>query len=150
MAIAMWQRGRRLFTTAACMMILMAAVHTAGNMAARPDNDAERRVFAEMSGYHVPLGMGMTPSVQDIYWTLAMTMSITFTALGGICLVLSSSRDVSDRVLQRVGWVNAVWVGAFLILSWMYRIPPPLISAVLIEVFVVAALVAGGRSERRA
>ena len=77
-------------------------------------------------------------------------MSITFTALGGIGLVLSSSRDVSDRVLQRVGWVNALWVGAFLILSWVYRVPPPLISAVLIEVFVVAALVAGGRPERRA
>jgi hypothetical protein len=147
-AITMWRPGRRLFSTAAILMILTAAAHTAGNLASGPEDPAERQVFAAMDSLRVPLGMGMNPSVRDIYWDLVFTMSITFAALGVINLVVASSPDSTDRLLRRVGWVNALWVGVFLILCWAYRIPPPLISAVVIEAFVLAALIMTRRLNR--
>jgi hypothetical protein len=135
-----WKPGRRMFSTAALLMILTAAAHTAGNLASSPENPEEQKLFAAMSAFHEALGMGMNPSMQDIYWTLVFTMSITFAALGAINLSLAASADVSDGVLRRVSWVNLLWVGVFLVLSWKHQIPPPLISAVVIEFFVVASL----------
>jgi hypothetical protein len=140
MVIAMWRPGRRLFSAAAVLMILTAVAHTAGNLTSRPETAAEQSVFAAMNGYHVPLGLGMNPSIYDIYWILVMTMSITFVALGWINLLLAASPDISGRVLRRVSWANAVWVGAFLILAWVYRAPPALIPAAIIEVVVIGSL----------
>jgi len=128
-----------MFSTAAVLMILTAVAHTAGNLTASP-TPTEQTVFSEMNGLHVPLGMGMNPSIYDIYWTLVLTMSITFAALGLINLLLAASPDVSGRVLRQVSWANALWVGAFLILTAMCRIPPGLISAVIIELAVVGSL----------
>jgi hypothetical protein len=129
-------------------MILTAAAHTAGNMAARQDSPEEQKVFAAMSDLHFPLGMGMTPSLQDVYWTLVWTMSITFAALGAINLLLAASADVPHHVLRCISWANAVWVGAVIVLSWNYRIPPPLISAVVIEFCVIGSLVTLPRSQK--
>ena len=80
MAIAVWQKGRRLFSTAAVLMILAAVAHTAGSLASGPEDPVGRNLLESMRNYKVPLGMGMNPSVHDIYWDLVFTMSITFAA----------------------------------------------------------------------
>jgi hypothetical protein len=136
----MWQPGRRLFSVAAVLMILTASAHTLGAVQPWPDGEAERRLIAEMRGYVLQMGNGMNPSVLDIYKDLSFTMSITLFALGLLNLVLASSRDTTDRLLRNAGWVNSVWVGAFLVLNLVYRILPPLICAVVIEAFVLLAL----------
>lgn len=141
MAMTIWRPGRRLFTVAAVLMMLTAAAHTAGNMIEGPVDPAEQRVMAAMEGFRIDLGMGMIPSLRDIYKSLTFTMSITLAALGLMNLVLAGSAAAPDGLLRRVSWVNLIWVGAFLALNWMMRIPPPLISAVLIELAVVGALV---------
>jgi hypothetical protein len=141
MAITVFRPGRRLFSTAAILMILTAAAHTAGNVAPRPPNPTEQKLIADMSSYRIPMGMGMNPSVNDIDRTLVFTMTITFAALGVLNLLLAASLDATDRLLLRVTWVNALWVAAFLILCVAYQVPPPLISAVVIEVAVVGSLV---------
>ena len=64
--MTIWQPGRRLFTTAAILMILTAAAHTMGAVSPMPDGAAERRLLAEMRGYVLPMGMGMNPSMFDI------------------------------------------------------------------------------------
>lgn len=140
MPITMWQPGRRLFSTAALLMILTAAAHTLGAVQPWPDGEAERRLIAEMRGYVVPMGMGMNPSMLDIYKDLSFTMSITLAALGVLNLVLASSRDATPRLLRNAGWVNALWVGAFLVLDYSYQLPPPLICSAAIELFVLLAL----------
>jgi hypothetical protein len=149
MAITIWQPGRRLFSTAAILMILTAAAHTAGNLQSRTNGPAEQRLIDTMNGYRIPMGLGMNPSMSDINSLLVFTMSITFTALGLINLLLAGTPETSARLLRRVAWANALWVGAFLILSWIYRIPPPLISAAVIELFVLASLVALQRRDQR-
>ena len=137
----MWRRGRRLFTTAAILMVLTAAGHTIGNVAPIPQGPAEQKVFAAMDEYRQPMGFGMVPSMHDIYWTLVFTMSITFFALGLMNLVVAASADTSASLLRRLTWLNALWVGAFLILAWRYQVPPPLISAVIIEAVVAVSLI---------
>ena len=140
MAMAMWQPGRRLFSTAAILMILAAAAHTAGNLPSTPNGPAEQHLIDTMNGYRIPMGFGMNPSTSDINSLLVFTMSVTFTALGLINLLLASTPETSARLLRRVAWANALWVGAFLILTSIYQIPPPLICAIAIELAVVASL----------
>ena len=138
--MAIWKSGRRLFSTAALLMLLTAALHTIGNMSARPDAGAEEKVFTDMGNLHFPLGMGMNPSLRDVYWDLVFTMSITFAALGLLNLVVAGCAEVGPDVLRRMSWVNALWVGMFVILNVKYQIPPPLISGVVIELVVIASL----------
>ncbi len=140
MAVAMWQPGRRLFSTAAVFMILTAVAHTAGNLLTSAPDPAQQTLFTAMSGFHVPLGLGMSPSVEDIYWELVFTMSIAFAAIGLLNLVAAGTRSVPDDLLRRFSWVNVVWVGAFIILSYRYQIPPSLISGGIIELLVLASL----------
>jgi hypothetical protein len=126
-------------------MILTAALHTAGNLAARQDSAEEIRVLAAMASLHFPLGMGMQPSLRDIYLDLVWTMSITMGALGVLNLVVAGSSELPDRVLRRVAWVNLIWVTGFLWLAWAQQVPPPLISGVVIEAFVIGSVIVTSR-----
>jgi len=146
MARNIWKPGRRLFSTAAFLMILTSIAHTLGIVASKPETAAEARVIAEMSGLRLPMGMGMIPSLMDVYWAFAFSMSVTFAALGVINLVLAAGAETPARLLRRAGWVNALWVAAFMIVGWAYRVPPPLIFGALIEAFVLAGLIATRRS----
>ena len=137
----MWKKGRRFFSAAAILMVLTALVHTAGNLASKPETTAELRLFTEMSDFRLPL-MGMNPSMQDILKDLTYIMSVTFAALGLINLLLAASSETSAILLRHISWINLLWVGAFLILNWGYRIPPALISGIVIEAAVIASLLA--------
>jgi hypothetical protein len=142
------EKGRRLFSMAAICMLLTAAAHTAGNVLPRRETPTEQKIRAEMRDLHFPLGMGMNPSLQDVYLTLVFTMSITLAALGLISLLIAASPEAPDPLLRAVAWANAVWVGALLALCWRYQVPPPLISAVVIELFTIGALITLPRSQR--
>ncbi len=122
-------------------MILTALAHTAGNLSSGGDA-AEETLLAAMRNYRIPLGLGMSRSVLDIFHSVVFTMSITFLALGAISLLLAGS-DASDQLLRRVAWLNAAWVAAFIALNIVCRIPP-LISGVVIELALVAYLVLPG------
>ena len=139
----MWKPGRRLFSTAAVLMILTALAHTAGNLAPGSGDAAEKLILAAMGNYRLPMGMGMNPSMLDIFHSVVFTMSITFLALGAINLALAAG-GASDPLLRRVAWLNAAWVAAFIALNVVCRIPPPLISGVVIELPLVAYLVLPG------
>jgi hypothetical protein len=149
MAVAIWKPGRRLFTTAAILMVLMAAGHTAGFLTAAPSNPVEEKLFADMGSVLNPMGLGMSPSVKDIYLGLAFALGLVFAALGAMNLVLAAIPETPDRVLRAAGWINALWVGAFLILNWVYRVPPPLIFGTIVGIAVAASLVDLRRYDER-
>jgi len=149
MALAIWKPGRRAFTSAAIVMLVMAAGHTAGFLTAAPSNPVEEKLFADMGAVLSPLGLGMSPSVKDIYFGLAFALGVTFAALGMMYLMLAAIPETPDRVLRAAGWVNALWVGAFLILNWVYRVPPPLIFGTILEIAVVASLIDLRRYDER-
>jgi hypothetical protein len=147
MAMTMVQPGRRLFTTAAVLMLLTASAHTVGFLSSG-GTPAEQQMLQSMDSLRGPMGMGMSPSLRDIFYSLAFTMSVTFAALGVMNLVLAASRLVPDSVLRTVGWVNVIWVGAFVTVSWKYQVPPPLMSGAAIEVVLLAYVLMPQREGR--
>ena len=149
MAVAIWKPGRRVFSSAAILMVMMAVGHTAGFLAAGPSNPVEEKLFADMGAVLNPLGLGMSPSVKDIYYGLAFALSITFAALGAMNLMLAAIAETPDRVLRAAGWINALWVAGFLILNWVYRVPPPLIVGTIVGIAVAASLIDLRRYDER-
>ena len=126
-------------------MILTAMAHTAGHLA--PNHDAALEgVVNVMKGYHLSLGLGMNPSLYDAFDTLSWSMAITFLAIGTLTLLITGSADASDRLVRRVGWVNAIWVGTTVFLTYYEQIPPPLIMSSMTEVVLLLALALPGKS----
>lgn len=136
-----WQKGRRLFTVAAILMLLTALAHTLGQFGP-PGDAAETKVVTAMQSYHIDLGPSMRPSFFDVFRTLAFTMSIMLTALGLMNLMIVSSRDTTAVLLKRVTYLNVVWVAAFTALGLGYQVLPPLICGLLILAVLVASLAA--------
>jgi hypothetical protein len=138
----MFAPGRRWFTAACIATLIVALLHTLGNTLSTPPTDAEYvGMEAAMRDYLVPLGLGMAPSVWDIYQSLVFTMSVCLVALGAAGLAIVSSPDATPRLLSRVARVFAAASAALTVLFLIYQVPPPLISmAVVAVLFVVAAV----------
>src|SRR3569833_2830733 len=105
---------RGLLITSSILMLLGAAAHTIGNLAA-PSDTALVAIYAAMRRSHPPVGMGMNPSMFDIHMLLVLTMTVTFAAVAVLNLALV--RAISDQALQRVVWINVMWVAVFTSLS---------------------------------
>jgi len=135
----MFRSGRRLFSTAALLMLITAGLHTFGFFGPRQHSQEEVAAYSAMENLTLHKG-DAHPSFGDVYFSLAMAMSVTFMAIGVLNLVLASSNEVSDNLLKRIGWVNFLWVTAFCIESFHYQVPPPLISGIVIDVFILAGL----------
>ena len=136
----MWRPGRRMFSLACVLILITAALHTIGSLAPRSARTEDSNVEGMMRQTHLPMGLGMEPSVYDIFRDLTFTMSVTLTALGVIGLILTGSRSVASDVIRKIAWFYALWNAAFTALCFDYRIPPPLICGVLIEVVLIIAL----------
>jgi hypothetical protein len=107
----MWNRGRRLFSTAGILMLLTAMAHALGNLSYQPSNAAEENLMADMAEFHAPLGLGMSPSVKDIYFCLGWAVSLLMATLGVMNLLLAAIPETPVSVLRRVSIWNAIWVG---------------------------------------
>jgi hypothetical protein len=134
----MFARGRRLFTIASLTTILVACLHAIGNSNTTPVDAGEAAVIHAMTGYTIPLGMGMAPSFWDIFRVLVHTMTVTLVALGALGLTLAGDRQVAGRVLRRVAVILAIASAVLAVICYVHQIPPPLIS------FVVLVLLYGG------
>ena len=96
--------------------------------------------LAAMRAAHLPMGMGMAPSLFDIFRDLAFTMSVTFFALAALNVVIVRHRDTTPALLRSVTVLNLVWLTGFIAVCWLYAVPPPLISGVAIWPFFLLAL----------
>ena len=90
MANAIWQSGRRLFSSAGVLMLLTAVAHTAAHFLPS-SGPAEDQLIKAMGDFHLPIGFGMYPSMLDFQNAMVFTMTITFLALGVINLLLAGS-----------------------------------------------------------
>jgi hypothetical protein len=136
----LFARGRHLFTWSCIATIVVAALHTIGNTVATPPGDAAFvSLESAMRGYRIPMGMGMSPSVWEIYRGLVFTMSLCLVAMGALGLAVAGSRDATTRLLSRLALVFAISSAALTILYWVYQIPPPLISMAIVTVLFAIA-----------
>jgi hypothetical protein len=136
----LFARGRRLFTSACLATILVAILHTIGNVVPGGEPPEMLALFAAMQGYQVPLGIGMSPSIWDIFRGLVFTMTVCFLAIGAFGLVVAADRDATPRLLSRVALVLTIMSAVLTALYFYYRIPPPLISMVVVTLLFAGAV----------
>jgi len=130
-----------MYASASIALILVAILHTIGNTLSSPPSDqAYVSMEAAMRGYTVPLGMGMVPSVWDIYRGLVFTMSICLAAMGLLGIAVGASREATSSVLSRVAVVQLVASAALTALYWWYQITPAFISMVVVTVLFAIAV----------
>ena len=146
----MWRPGRRMFTVACFLILLAAAAHNTGFLMLRSTGPEDERVLNAMKGFHNQMSMGMSPSFFDILLAIAFTMTVLMVALGVMGLVLAGSREVSNRLLRTIACLYIVWVGAFTAIGYHYRVPPPMISGLVIEIALLAAALTAKEESRAA
>jgi len=122
------------------LLILTAAAHAIAQTAGRSDDRAQA-VMTAMRSYRLPLGLSDNPSLFDVFASLSYTMSLTFAAIGMLVIAIASSTGVTDRLLRRVAWINALWLAALVALNVVYRLPPPTIAGTLALLTFLAALI---------
>ena len=120
------------------MLALTGVAHTAGQFT--PDEPELGAALAAMRAAHLPMGIGMAPSLFDIFRDLAFTMSIAFFALAAFNVLIARHRDTTPALLRAATVLNLVWLAAFIALCWFYAVPPPLISGALVWPFFLVAL----------
>ncbi len=124
--------------TGSVLLALTGVAHTAGQFT--PDEPELGAALAAMRAAHLPMGIGMAPSLFDIFRDLAFTMSIAFFALAAFNVLIARHRDTTPALLRAATVLNLVWLAAFIALCWFYAVPPPLISGALVWPFFLVAL----------
>lgn len=131
--------GRGWFLAGTILLVLTGIAHTIGQFT--PDEPELAAVLNAMRTSNIPMGMGMSPSLMGIFRDLAFTMSIMFFALAAMNLLLIYGADATTRLRRTAAGINLIWLTVFLLLAYSYKIPPPLISALVIwPMFLVAYL----------
>ena len=131
--------GRSWLLAGSILMLLTGLAHTAGQFGPMPPGF--EAPVAAMQAARFDMGLGMSPSLFDIFQDLTFTMSVTFFALGALNLLLALHRTVTVELQRPVALINVLWLAAFVVLSYRYAVPPPLIcGAVMLPVFGVAFL----------
>ncbi|MFY9610980.1 MAG: hypothetical protein WAU45_20510 [Blastocatellia bacterium] len=140
MASQIFKRGNRLFAAGSIGLTIVALLHGIGNLAPPPADAALDAVVAAIRGYQIDLGLGMRPSFLDIHKSLSLTMSILLLGLGVQNLMTLRVAGDSAKLVRCLCLVNAIFVGALVVLYAMYRIPPPLVTLGVVETLFLLAL----------
>ena len=118
--------GQRLFKAASWGLIIIGVIHLIGQFAGRPTDPAAEQLFAAMDGYRLPLPLGMTPSILDIYRNLGITMSVTLVGLGVQNLLVARLAPAAP-LMRALAGSSTVITGVLVGLEAYYRISPPLV-----------------------
>jgi hypothetical protein len=129
--------GRGWFIAGTALLALAGTLHTIGQFT--PDEPEIAAGLAAMRAARLPMGMGMAPSLMDIFRDLAFTMTVTFVALAAMNAVILWHRDTTPALLRAATALNVAWLADFVLVCWIYRVPPPLISGVVIWPFFLVA-----------
>jgi hypothetical protein len=136
-----FRRGRRLLATAGVALLLTAAAHTYGAVQPVPPNSPAETITEEMAAVRFPLGMGMSPSMLDIFQGLSFTMTV-FLVWAGLSTLVAAAHGTRQDV-QRRAWSGLALAAVLAYLNWQFRIPPPMIAfAVAAALFAGAAVIA--------
>ena len=82
----------------------------------------------------------MAPSIWDIFRGLVFTMTVCLLSIGALGLVVAADRDATPRLLSRVALVLAIMSAVLTALYFFYRIPPPLISMMVVTLLFAGAV----------
>jgi hypothetical protein len=128
----------RLFITANILLLIVAGLHTFGQFN-RPTDPADIAIMAEMRGHPIPVGLGMVPSLLDIFRVLAFTMTISLVGMVIVNLGMLRFARAAPGLVRRLCLLNVLVVSAIVILSWAYQVAPPFLTLAIVDVFFVMA-----------
>src|SRR5262245_27157287 len=138
------RRGRRFTAAAGVALVLAAVAHTLGHLPLLTGAERSGSIVA-MDADRAPLGLGMAPSMLDIHLALVLTLSVTYVALGAITLLIALG-EADARLHRRVAWLDTISIGVLVAVYAYYRVPPPLVSTVVVEALLVVALIRSRRT----
>ena len=127
-------------------MIVMALAHTAGQLAAANQADPDTlSLHQTLREHRSEMGLGMRPSALDMLIGMSLTMSVTLLALGltGLIAAAGPAAAERDRLLRKLGWLDAAWVGALLVIYARHQLLPPLLFMAVIELALLTYLIVG-------
>lgn len=78
-------------------------------------------VMSAMDGVHTPMGLGMAPSLLGIQFALAGTVSVLPAALGGLTMMAAGTTEMTEPLVRRLTWFNAVWVAGYFAVNLRYQ-----------------------------
>ncbi len=145
--MTLFERGRRAFSSAVSPPSRRGA-NDRKHVVKATAGPAYAAVVSAMRGYTIPLGIGMSPSLWDIYRGLVFTMSICLVAMGALGLMIAASRDATARLLSSAALVLGGFSAALTLLYWVYRVPPPLITMAIVTALFAIAVVTTSRASR--
>lgn len=129
--------GRAWFITGTVLLALTGVLHTIGQFT--PDEPPIAAGLAAMRASRLPMGLGMAPTLFDIFRDLAFTMTVTFFAIAALNAVVAWHRETTASLLRAVALVNVAWIAAFIGICYVYAVPPPLISGIAVWPFFLIA-----------
>src|SRR5262245_11258130 len=99
-----FRHGRRTFSAAAVLLIVVDLLHTAGHWPLLFPDGPLPGALGAMAGERTPLGLGMAPTVLDIHVALALTMTVMLGALAALNLLVAAT--AGDALVRRVLWLD--------------------------------------------
>lgn len=134
------QRDNRRLAVASAAMMIVAALHTIGNISPPPEV-AERLapLREQMQRTVVPFGLGMTPSVWDIQRSLVFTMSVCLLTIGCLGMLVALDRDASNRLRRRIAGTAAAASAALTTIYGLYGIAPPFLMLSTVTLLFASA-----------
>lgn len=141
----MFRKGNRWLAAGCIALILEAVAHTLGTLSPLPDDAQVQSAVGGMRAAALPMGLGMSPSLWDISRGLAFFMSIGLATLGALGLVVLAVAPTDRRLHRAITVVFFAASAMMMVVWWIYRIPPPLVSQMVVTALFAVAL-ARGRS----
>jgi hypothetical protein len=140
-----FKKGNRLFSIATLTLLLVAGLHTMG-IFRQPSAPEEIQLVENMKHYRFE-GMGMSWSIHDVFISIALTMTIflVFISLVNFYIIYA----VPSRVVRRhITLLDAVFMWILVVLYAAFRIPPPLVSFVLLGILFTASFLLTTKRDR--
>ncbi len=128
--------GKRLFTTGAIWLLLLALVHSLSLFTRPvPANDTERQLQDLMANYRLNV-MGSMRSMDNFLRGFSISFMLAALVIGVVDLVLNRERA---ELLKRVALVNALWLAVMMAVSlrYFFVIPTSFLTVALL-IFALA------------
>jgi len=134
----MFRKGRRLFSTAAISLIVIAGLHTMGHFTSPEPGSEMAALEATMNATRIDLGAGMKPSIGDILSSLSLLMTISLVGFAALMLAIASAG--SARMVRIATVVTTAIVGSMVVLFGVYQVLPPFMTFFITELILASAI----------
>jgi uncharacterized iron-regulated membrane protein len=127
------------FKISAYLMLLTAFFHTLSFFSEpKPANDTEKNLFELMKNYQRDLGLGFTPTTNDLMTGLSACFSL-LCLFGGLTNLLLLKKNQDASLLKGILNIELLVFGLLFVLMTIYTFLPPIVLTGLIFLCLIGA-----------